>query len=91
MQSARFFTSKLAKLNKQDHVEAINTIVGERSVVEGHFQIADSSRIDGTFAEKSRLLVPDRQHSGRGRCRFDPGKDAVIDGCAKALWMPRTP
>jgi len=84
MQSARFLTSKLAKLNKQDHVEAINTIVGERSVVEGHFQIADSIRVDGTFRGKitssGSLIV-----SAQGEVDADliQVKDAVIDGCVK--------
>ena len=84
MQSARFLTSKLAKLNKQDHVESINTIVGERSIVEGHFQIADSIRVDGTFRGKitssGSLIV-----SAQGEVDADliQVKDAVIDGCVK--------
>ena len=84
MQSARFLTSKLAKLNKQDHVEAINTIVGERSVVEGHFQIADSIRIDGTFRGKitsSGSLIVSTQ--GEVDADLILVKDAVVDGCVK--------
>ncbi len=84
MQSARFLTSKIAKFNKQNHVESINTIVGERSVVEGHFEIADSIRVDGTFRGKitssGSLIV-----STRGEVDADliQVKDAVIDGCVK--------
>ena len=84
MQSARFLTSKLAKFNKQNHVEAINTIVGEGSVVEGHFEIADSIRIDGTFRGKitssGSLIV-----SAQGEVDADliQVKDAVVDGCVK--------
>ena len=84
MQSARFLTSKIAKFNKQNHVEAINTIVGEGSVVEGYFEIADSIRVDGTFRGKitssGSLIV-----SAQGEVDADliQVKDAVIDGCVK--------
>ncbi len=84
MQSARFLTSKLAKLNKQDHVEAINTIVGEGSVVEGHFQIANSIRVDGTFRGKimsSGSLIVSTQ--GEVDADLIQVKDAVVDGCVK--------
>ncbi len=84
MQSARFLTSKLAKLNKQDHVEAINTIVGEGSVVDGHFQIADSIRVDGTFRGKitsSGSLIVSTQ--GEVDADLILVKDAVVDGCVK--------
>lgn len=84
MQSARFLTAKLAKLNKHNHVEAINTIVGERSVVEGHFQIADSIRVDGTFRGKitsSGSLIVSTQ--GEVDADLIHVKDAVIDGCVK--------
>lgn len=84
MQSARFLTSKLAKLNKQDHVEAINTIVGEGAVVEGHFQIADSIRVDGTFRGKitsSGSLIVSTQ--GEVDADLIQVKDAVVDGCVK--------
>lgn len=84
MQSTRFLTSKLAKLNKQDHVEAINTIVGERSVVEGHFEIADSIRVDGTFRGKitsSGSLIVSTQ--GEVDADLIQVKDAVVDGCVK--------
>ncbi len=84
MQSARFLTSKIAKFNKQNHVEAINTIVGEKSVVEGYFEIADSIRVDGTFRGKitssGSLIV-----SAQGEIDADliRVKDAVVDGCVK--------
>ena len=84
MQSARFLTSKIANLNKQNHVEAINTIVGERSVVEGHFEIADSIRVDGILRGKimssGSLIV-----SAQGEVNADliQVKDAVVDGCVK--------
>lgn len=84
MQSARFLTSKLAKFNRQNHVEAINTIVGEGSVVEGHFEVTDSIRIDGTFRGKitssGSLII-----SAQGEVDADliQVKDAVVDGCVK--------
>ena len=84
MQSARFFTSKIAMLNKQNHVEAINTIVGEGSVVEGHFEIGDSIRVDGIFRGKitsSGSLIVGTQ--GEVDADLIQVKDAVIDGCVK--------
>ena len=84
MQSARFLTSKIAKFNKQNHVESINTIVGERSVVEGHFEITDSIRVDGTFRGKitsSGSLIVSTQ--GEVDADLIQVKDAVIDGCVK--------
>ncbi len=84
MQSARFLTSKIAKFNKQNHVESINTIVGEGSVVEGHFEIADSIRVDGTFRGKitsSGSLIVSTQ--GEVDADLIQVKDAVIDGCVK--------
>ena len=84
MQSARFLTSKIAMFNKQNHVEAINTIVGEGSVVEGHFEVADSIRIDGTFRGKitsSGSLVVGTQ--GEVDADLIQVKDAVVDGCVK--------
>ncbi len=84
MQSARFLTSKIAKFNKQNHVEAINTIVGEGSVVEGHFEVTDSIRIDGTFRGKitsSGSLVVGTQ--GEVDADLIQVKDAIVDGCVK--------
>ena len=84
MQSARFLTSKIAKFNKQNHVEAINTIVGEGSVVEGHFEVTDSIRIDGTFRGKitsSGSLVVGTH--GEVDADLIQVKDAVVDGCVK--------
>lgn len=84
MQSARFLTSKIAKFNKQNHVEAINTIVGEGSVVEGHFEVTDSIRIDGTFRGKitsSGSLVVGTQ--GEVEADLIQVKDAVVDGRVK--------
>lgn len=84
MQSTRFLTSKITKLNKQNHVEAINTIVGEGSVVEGHFEVSDSIRVDGTFRGKitsSGSLIIGKQ--GEVNADSIQVKDAVIDGCVK--------
>lgn len=84
MQSARFLTSKIAKLNKQNHVEAINTIVGEGSVVEGHFEVTDSIRVDGTFRGKitsSGSLIVGTQ--GEVDADLIQVKDAIVDGCVK--------
>lgn len=84
MQSARFLTSKIAIFNKQSHVEAINTIVGEGSVVEGHFEVTDSIRIDGIFRGKitsSGSLIVGTQ--GEVDADLIQVKDAVIDGCIK--------
>ena len=84
MQSARFLTSKIAKFNKQNHVESINTIVGEGSIVEGYFEIADSIRVDGTFRGKitssGSLIVSTQGEIDADLIRV---KDAVVDGCVK--------
>ena len=79
-----FLPQKLAKFNKQNHVEAINTIVGEGSVVEGHFEVTDSIRVDGTLRGKitsSGSLIVSTQ--GEIDADLIQVKDAVVDGCVK--------
>ena len=66
---------------KQNQTEAVNTVVGKGAVMEGHFEVADSIRVDGVLRGKitsSGALVVGAE--GQIEADLIQVRDAVVAG-----------
>jgi len=66
---------------KQEHSGAINTIIGKRSVIEGHFEVEDGIQVDGVLrgkVETTGSLIVGRE--GEVDADSIRVKDAVVAG-----------